>query len=717
MSQSTNIPIKILERITEAIIALDNDNFITYINQKAAAFWNRSAGDLLGKNIWQSFPEQVEGEFYNFCKEAKEKQQLISNRKFRVEENGWLELNIYPSLDGLSIIIRNIINDDFLQKELYNAAEELRQSSERFDLVTMATNDMIWDWDFSTDNVWWNHNFNNFFGYDKETSHHHIGSWVNNIHEDDRRRTVESIYGVINSGKKYWSEEYRYLKKDGTVLNIFDRGYVSHNAEGKPYRMIGSMINITERIIAEKEIKESEEKYRTLVDQASDGIFITDKTGAIYKVNASTCKMLQYSEEELLKMNISNFVYPEEILSKPFRFDELEKGKTLVVERKLKVRDGREFHFECSSNMLSDGRVLVFIRDVSERIKAQNEILKQKIFSDSIINSLPGIFYIHDEKGVFLKWNDNFEKVTGFSSRDIGNMNPLDFFGSEEKKIMAEKLNTVFNGSNAEIEISYLAKCKEEIPYQTILSNVMFEDKNCVIAIGIDITQKRKSEELLKKSYDDVRNLVSHVIKVREEERKRIGREIHDELGQQLTAIKMDVVWIDKKIPDENDPIKNNLKNILEIINGSNKSVRRILNELSPGVIDNFGLVEALEQQNQQFFTSTGVKIIFSTTVSEIDLSQDIANTIFRVYQESLTNIIRYAQATEVHTSLKLHDNNIFINVTDNGKGFDTTCIQSKKSFGILGMKERIISHNGSFDLHSETGIGTTITFNLPRSI
>jgi PAS domain S-box-containing protein len=716
MTEPTNHANKVLDRITDAIIALDNDNVITYINYVAEAFWKKPKGELAGKNIWQTFPEEVGNDFYNYCEEARLKQHLITNQKFRIQENGWFELNIYPALDGLSIFIRKIISNDRLQKQLNNATEEIKKSSERFELVTRATNDMIWDWDFTTNEVWWNYNFNNFFGYDKQTSHHHISSWINNVHEEDRKRVVESIYGVINSGEKYWTDEYRYLKKDGTVLNIYDRGYVSHDDTGKPLRMIGSMLNISERISAEKALKNSEEKYRTLVEQASDAIFITDKSGSIHTVNTSACKLTQCTEAELLKMNLYGFIFPEDIVKTPFRFEQLEMGKAIIVERTIKIKNGLPVQIESSSNMLSDGRVLIFARDISERIKSQNEIIKEKDFSESIINSLPGIFYLHDINGKILKWNKNVEIITGYNYEEISNMYPLNLYVDEERALMKQKAIDVFNNGSTEVDCTIVAKNKNSIPFHIVGRKVMFEEKPCLIAIGIDATEKRKAETLLTNSYNDVRRLATHITRVREEERKRIGREIHDELGQQLTAIKMDVVWIDKKIADDNNPIKNNLKNILEIINGSNQSVRRILNELSPGVIDNFGLLEALEQQNQQFYSSTGIKIDFITSTSEINLSQDIANTIFRVYQESLTNIIRYAQASIVEATLKLSDKEILISVMDNGKGFNTTRAQSKKSFGILGMKERVLSHNGNFELHSEPEVGTRITFSLPHN-
>jgi PAS domain S-box-containing protein len=709
----------IFEKITDAIFITDNNGIIVFVNESCLLYFKTSSVNIIGKNIFLDSIELVNEELKKTCSSALSTNSTLSYKAHFKENNEFYEYSIHPYLNGLAIILhkKNNIETTVVSAELQNIQEKLRQSSERFELVTMATNDMIWDWDFNTNEVWWNYNFNKFFGYDLEKTHHHIDTWVKNIHDDDRARVVDSIYGVINSNNKYWVEEYRYLKKDGTILNIYDRGYVSHNAEGKPYRMIGSMVNITERIEATQAIKESEEKYRRLIEQASDAILITDVDGIIYSANTSACKMSGYSENELLKMSLNDLTIPDEIVKVPFHFEQIDNGKTIIRERTVKLKNGFLKNVESSSKILSDGRFLVFARDISDRIKAQNDILKQKVFSESIINSLPGIFYIHDEAGHFLKWNNNFENVFGYSNEEICGMNPLDFFGASEKAVRKKQITEIFNGATAQREINYLTKSKIEIPYQTVLTSIMFEDKQCIIAIGLDITEKRKSEELLKKSYEDIRNLASHVTKVREEERKRIGREIHDELGQQLTAIKMDVVWIDKKIPDENDSVKVSIKNILEIINGSNQSVRRILNELSPGVIDNFGLIEALEQQNQQFYISTGVSVKFESSVSELNLSQDIANTIFRVYQESLTNIIRYAQATDVETSLKIMDNSIYISIIDNGKGFNANANQSKKSFGILGMRERILSHNGSFNLNSELGLGTRISFVLPISI
>jgi PAS domain S-box-containing protein len=595
MNQSVENISNVLNRITEAIIALDNDWNFVYLNDEAAHLLQKPVSHFLGKNIWSEFPASIGDPFYNACYDAMRRQIPASLEEYIPDLDRWYEKKIYPSPDGLSILLKEIApekieEDEQVQVELKKAEEEIRKSSERFSLVATATNDMIWDWNLLTDELWWNNNYNTLFGH-AYSAKHDIGSWVSNVHPDDRVRVKDSIYSIIKNAENFWSAEYRYLKSDGTILHIYDRGYVMYDDAGTPYRMIGSMLNITDRIEAAQSIKESEEKYRTLVQQASDAIFIVDDTGRLYTVNPSACRMTQHTEEELLNMTIYDFSVKEDIEKNPYRFTELRQGHTVIIDRLMKRKDGLIFNVEINAKVLTDGRILVFARDITEKVKA---------------------------------------------------------------------------------------------------------------------------DELLKKSYKDIRRLAIHLTQVREEERKRIGREIHDELGQQLTAIKMDVAWIDKKITDNADPVKSKLKNIITLLDGSNQSVRRILSELSPGVIDDDGLPEALERQNRQFTATTGVAVQFSSSAARINLSQEIANCIFRVYQESLTNIMRYAQANEVVASLQLTAEAICLQVQDNGKGFDTEAVQSKKSFGILGMKERVLSQKGEFKIESEEGKGTKVTIKVP---
>src|SRR5258708_34844134 len=152
----------------------------------------------------------------------------------------------------------------------------------------------------------------------------------------------------------------------------------------------------------------------------------------------------------------------------------------------------------------------------------------------------------------------------------------------------------------------------------------------------------------MKQSYKEIRRLTEHLQKIREEERTSIAREIHDELGQQLTAIKTDVAWIDKKTAEETTDIKRKLKNIIELLDGSNQSIRRILSELRPRILDDYGLAEAIEWLSRQFTETTGIPVKCTTPEKDIKVSEQIATCIFRVCQQAFTNITRHALAKNV---------------------------------------------------------------------
>jgi PAS domain S-box-containing protein len=407
----------------------------------------------------------------------------------------------------------------------------------------------------------------------------------------------------------------------------------------------------------------------------------------------------------------------EDLESNPIRFEDLRQGKTVHIERLMKGKDGVPVHVEIISKLLSNGNMLAFVRNINDRIKAQNEIINEKNLSDSIINGLPGVFYLFTSEGKFFRWNKNFETVSGYTGEEIKNMHPLHFFDEDEKEFISKKIANVFITGEDNVQANFLLKTKEKIPYYFSGIIIEYEGMPCLMGLGIDFTEKIMVQEKMKESSEKLRQLAHHLQIVREEERKRIGREIHDELGQQLTAIKMDVAWVDKKISEESVVIKNKLKNIIYLLDESNHSIRRILNELRPSILNDYGLLEALEWLNRQFTDKTGIPVEFTTTENSIKISEELTICIFRIYQEALTNITKYASALKVTSTFTIIDDIIEATIADDGNGFETASLQFSKSFGIFGMKERVHSFNGNFDLLSSPGNGTKISFSLPYNI
>ena len=615
-------------------------------------------------------------------------------------EQGWLHIRSIPRKQDDGRVIWDGIMTDITERK--KAVEEITKIYKEMDTALNRITDSVisvdseWQYTFLNDAALTTHPMSKdetmgklIWDVHPGLSESLFGEKFKEAMQTQVAVEFESYYAPYN----IWVNMKVYPSKDGLTLYYED---------------------ISERKKAEQSVKDSEEKYRTLVEQASDAIFIANAAGRFITVNTSACKLSQCSAEELLQMSIYDFAIIEDIQREPFHFDELKQGKTVITERVMKRKDGLVLNVEITAKLLSDGRLLTFLRDISERIKTQNEVIKEKNLSDSIINSLPGIFYLYNEEGKFLRWNKNFETVSGYTNEEISKMHPLDFFYGSEKELVSQKITNVFISGADNVLADFLLKTKQKIPYYFTGIAIAYEDKPCLIGVGIDFSERVKAQEEIKQTSEKLRQLTTHLQKIREEERKRIGREIHDELGQQLTAIKMDVAWVNKKMPHGNADIKIKLKNVITLLDGSNQSIRRILSELRPGILDNNGLLEALEWLNRQFTLSTGIPVEFTANETAIKITEEITTCIFRVYQEAFTNITRYANAKKVVTSLSIADNTITVDIEDDGKSFDAEAVKTKKSFGILGMRERVLSLNGKFNLVAVPGKGTKIIIHIP---
>jgi PAS domain S-box-containing protein len=342
------------------------------------------------------------------------------------------------------------------------------------------------------------------------------------------------------------------------------------------------------------------------------------------------------------------------------------------------------------------------------------EILNEKNLSASIINSLPGVFYLYDRSGKFVRWNRNFETISGYSAGEIAGMHPLQFFDGEEQIEVGEKINEVFTIGKADVRAHFYTKNKERIPYYFNGHLVRFNNIEYLIGMGIDMTEQTEAEHALRARAEEIQKLTAHLEQIREEERTRIALEIHDELGQQLTGLKMDASWIGKKLGHDELSLKEKLSSMIFLIDETVKTVRRISSELRPGILDDLGLIPALEWQCQEFEKRTQIKTNFVSDLSELNPDKNAAINIFRVYQEALTNIARHAQATYVETRLEERDNNFILTIKDNGIGFNKAEAKIKKSLGLIGMRERALTFNGDLTIDSEMNEGTTVILKVP---
>lgn len=234
------------------------------------------------------------------------------------------------------------------------------------------------------------------------------------------------------------------------------------------------------------------------------------------------------------------------------------------------------------------------------------------------------------------------------------------------------------------------------------------------LSVVRDMTERLKAEEELKASYKAIRKLTAYLQNIREEERTNIAREIHDELGQQLTVLKMDVAWLNKKFQGTDEKVNQRLKDLLIMLDETVKSVRRISSQLRPSLLDDLGLIAAIEWQLNEFEKRAGIKTKFVAPQEEVVLPVSSKTALFRIFQESLTNVARHSQAKKLSVELRRENQSIIMSIIDNGKGFDKKRIAEKKTLGILGMKERCEMIGGTYEISSAAGEGTAVVVSVP---
>ena len=228
--------------------------------------------------------------------------------------------------------------------------------------------------------------------------------------------------------------------------------------------------------------------------------------------------------------------------------------------------------------------------------------------------------------------------------------------------------------------------------------------------------ERRQAEMELKRSQELFRNLSTHLQEVREEERTRIARKIHDDMGQALTALKIDVSWLNKKLPNDQDSIREKLQSMVTLINETIETVHNVSEDLRPGILDDFGLAAAIEWQAEEFQKRTGVECRTNLPPDEFDLSKEKSTNLFRIVQESLTNIIRHANATEVEIKLSEKEGILVLEIQDNGKGISDAAITNPRSFGLIGIKERVHSLGGEVNIVGTPNEGTRIMVKMSIS-
>jgi PAS domain S-box-containing protein len=598
-------------------------------------------------------------------------------------------------------------------------AELIQQHLDRFHKVTSVTNDVLWDWDVNSDSVWRNENYEKTFGYTVDEMRPGTSDdWLKHVHPLDQKRVQAILDEAFASNRNSVETEYRFITKSGEVLDILDRAFIYRDENGKPVRMSGSMQNITDLRSSEKLLQASEEYYRTIVETAHEGIWQIDDHGYTTFINTATANMLGYTKDEMIGRLMLDFLFPEDVQAAKDRMKLHLYGVKQLFEFRLRKKSGEELWALVKGSIMYDGAVykgsIGMITDITA-LKASAKLLEDSeenyrlLFSQ---NPLP--MWVYDAATYqFLAVNETALSHYGYTREEFLNLKVTEIRPADELiRFLEHNKNAGKEIRNAGIW-KHVRKNGEMIDVEIRVQSINYNNHDAKLVLINDITDKLKAENELKKSYEQIKQLASHLQEVREEERKRIAREIHDELGQHLTALKMNVSWMDKRANNADESIKSKMKQTINIINESNLAIRKILNELRTDFVSRTSISETMETQCLQLHQQTAITVHHSIEKLNFDIDVAVSACLYRSLQEAFTNIIRYADAGTVWVELKTNDGHIILSIKDDGIGFDPQKTNTH-SFGLLGIRERTNDLFGVFELTSTPGKGTSLHLKIP---
>ena len=310
-----------------------------------------------------------------------------------------------------------------------------------------------------------------------------------------------------------------------------------------------------------------------------------------------------------------------------------------------------------------------------------------------------------------LHCNGRFARFLGAGLQSVIGSSMLDLVWPDDHPKLDALLRRAAQ-RNCRGEIRLQSRKGAPLSVQLSLNPLRLDSTRAVCLIASDLSETKRAEQELRASSEQLRNLAAHLLSVREEERSRISREVHDELGQSLTAVKMDLAWLAGRLPGKNGQMLKRIRSTRQLADSIIQSIRRISTELRPAVLD-LGLAAAVEWQVQEFQARSGVQCKVRLLIREV-VTSNASTAMFRIFQETLTNVARHAKATRVEVVLQKQRDRLALLVHDNGLGFDHADPSLSKSLGLLGMRERAAILGGRVNISSAPGKGTTVTAWIP---
>ncbi|MDB5231162.1 MAG: chemotaxis protein [Chitinophagaceae bacterium] len=728
------------------------------MNHSSEKYFSREASPI-GKTLKEFSPESIKNGFFEkyrqvaetgepfdveYCSEIENKTYwlLVNAVKMQdgfvvtftdITEKKEAEQNLRKNFEELVTVKENLKDlNEQLEEKIYERTKQLSESDERFRFVSSATNDAVWDWNLQTDEVWWNGNFYKMFGYEKNDLTGNMEFRLDKIHPEDKEKTRESIYRVIDSKESQWSAEYRLCKADGSYAHILDRGYILKDDFGKPYRMIGSMMDVSEIIRANQELERTEIRFRQLADSIPQKVWTANPNGELVYFNQ---QWIDYTGRDMTGLEGNGWeeiIHPDDIKRSIKLWKEAVKNSTdFETENRLLSHDGSyRWHLtRAIAQRDNSDHVVMWVgtnTDIHDQ-KANAERLKRsEDHFREIADQSPFMIWKVDTAGICNYVNKQWCEFTGIAYEQSLGRGWDGAIHPEDRKREYEKFMHSFNQ-----RIPYSSKFRirrHDGQYRWVysLSNPLSEGEfSGYIGSLTDITEQELNQQattfLLQKK-DEFMSIASH------------------ELKTPITSMKASLQIVERLSANDKG-----LKPIHAFVEKANKQVNR-LTRLVEDLLDVTKIQAGKLLFNKSYFNiRTAVmdcvdQVQNNTESHKIVLKGDTDITIYgdrhrleQVINNLLVNGIKYSpDGDRIIVQIKKQQDCVEVSITDFGIGIPQDKVpyifdrffrvqESSTNFSGLGLglfisAEIVKRHGGDIGVKSETGKGSQFWFTLPLS-
>ncbi|MBC8126679.1 MAG: PAS domain S-box protein [Gloeobacteraceae cyanobacterium ES-bin-144] len=500
-------------------------------------------------------------------------------------------------------------------------------------------------------------------------------------------------------------------------------------------RVSGAMVLFRRAAPTDKGLESMQaDVYRSLFENGVEGMFRMSAKGEFIAVNMALARLYGYiSPDDMMnKVNASAgklYVDPEwqgEFIRLMNEHGSVRGYQTRTYRQDKSIM----WVLKNAKTLYNDKGVPLFyegtIHDVTHRKQTEDALRRSQRFIEGVANASPAILYVYDliaERYLYV--NHQVSKVLGYSTEEVITMGPHFLETAvhpEDRELLRERTQQLRKGGEGQTFLCEYRMINKEGKLlqlqcrETVFTRTSDGDAEQIIGMALDISDRKEVRDELIRSREQLRALSARLQLAREEERLSIAREVHDELGQSLTALGIDLGGLRSrcaKLPAESSgPVLQKIDEMAVMIDPMVKTVQKVASKLRPPILDEFGLVAAIEWQAREFEKRCGIRCQISMGWRYKITEQDPSTAIFRIFQEILTNIVRHAQATKAYVRMRENSRILSLTVTDNGRGI--TEGQKLESLGVLGMRERALTFGGTVEINGAPGMGTTVTVHIP---